>query len=382
LLAWCLSRAWVIGVAIAGSLWYRPSHDSAGIGVPRPLALLGSWDYAWYLGIARSGYAVHPVDVTVRQSNIAFSPLLPWIMRVGIATSTNPFLWAFIASNLAFLGALTAFHQLSADRAGQAFATRSTWILALAPAAVYASLAYTDGITLALAAGAALAATRGRWCLAGLAAAIATLARPQGVFIGVLIVLIAVSATDVAPRLRVRNALIGGVPPVATYIGFLAWLQVTRGSWNLQTKAEQAWGRRSPGWASLEQLARQVRGVVTYPSAHRLGQLVDASQSAGWLDHALDLTSAIVMFALIIALWRLEGTWRSPWVIFSALVAMTSLTTGILDSEMRYGLLAFPLIWPVARWLGRASRPQLGVLMVLAFALLVPFVLLMRFGAP
>ena len=86
--------------------------------------------------------------------------------------------------------------------------------------------------------------------------------------------------------------------------------------------------------------------------------------------------------ALIIALWRLEGTWRSPWVIFSALVVMTSLTTGILDSEMRYGLLAFPLIWPVARWLGRASRPQLGVLMVLAFALLVPFVLLMRFGAP
>ena len=72
-----------------------------------------------------------------------------------------------MVANLAFLGALAAFRALTAERDGEAAATRAVWTLALLPTAVYCSLAYTESIALLCAVAAAVAAVRGRYLLAG-----------------------------------------------------------------------------------------------------------------------------------------------------------------------------------------------------------------------
>ena len=154
-LAWAASRVLVIGLAVLTELWLGPTSLSNDRSVPGPLTLLGSWDTSWYIDIARHGYDHNTGLVGVVMTNLAFFPLLPAVMWLGLKTATNPFLWGFVVSNLAFFGAVLGFHRLTWDRRGLAFANRATWVFALAPPAIYASLAYTDGILVALAVGAA-----------------------------------------------------------------------------------------------------------------------------------------------------------------------------------------------------------------------------------
>ena len=47
---------------------------------------------------------------------------------------------------------------------------------------------------------------------------------------------------------------------------------------------------------------------------------------------------------------------RSPWVGYSALVLAVPLSTGSVNSLARFGLLAFPLMWPLADWVNETPR--------------------------
>jgi hypothetical protein len=352
-LAWALSRALVIVLAIIVERLLGPTSLGNDPSVPAPLTLLGSWDTSWYIDIARHGYDHYTGLVGVVFTNLAFFPLLPMVMWVGIRTSTNPFIWGFVVSNLAFFGAVLGMHRLSWDRRDLAFANRATWVFAFAPPAIYASLAYTDGLLIALAIGASLAATRGHWYLAGLAAALAALTRPPGILVAVLVVMIAASAADLPWPARVRHALIGSVPAVLTVGGFLAWMQLERGSWELPLNAQGAWHRGALGISLVTGLPKATYSVIDYivpPFKHGL------FQHLVWTGSERDFLFTILMVVLCVALWRTEGGWRSPWVLFSVLAIFVPLLSGSYSSMMRFGLVAFPLVWPVADWLGHGGR--------------------------
>ena len=72
-------------------------------------------------------------------------------------------------------------------------------------------------------------------------------------------------------------------------------------------------------------------------------------------------------------LWRREGGLRSPWVAYSAAILVVPLSSGTITSMARFGLLAFPLVWPLADWLGRDRRRALrwGAAAVVLIVLLV-----------
>jgi hypothetical protein len=288
-------------------------------------------------------------------TNYAFFPLLPWIMRIGFATSTNPFIWGFIASNLCFLAGLIAFFYLSRIWRDERFATWATWIGACFPGSIYASLAYTDGILFGLATCAALAAVRRRWWLAGAISILAALDRPQGIFVAGLVVMIALVASDYSWRDRVRWAAIGGVPGVAAYIGFLAWLQAAHGSWQLNFQAEAAWGRTSPG---IHMFWQQIRQMLMFPINHPLTDVFKIApiENRVWPANVRDFIAAIGCCVLIVILMRTRGPFRLAWVVFSALVILTPLATATWGSELRYSIVAFPLLWPIAAWLSRSPR--------------------------
>jgi len=369
--AWVVSRVPVVALAVALSLLAGSGARAVDPAVPGALRLLGDWDTSWYLDIARNGYDDYLGLVGVFFSNLAFFPMLPALMRGALEVGLNPFLVALAVSNLAFLGALAGMHRLTAERYGPALAGRATWTLALAPPAAYASLAYTDGIVLALALAVALAARRGWWWAAGAAGAVATLARPPGVLVALLAVAIAV--LDDAPRpARLRRAALALAPSVLAMTVFLGWMQLSRGSWGLPFAAQGAWDR-----------APLVIGLVT----HLPGEVVDAVVAVATWDPSAEWTSTLrdvgftALYGLLLArLWRMEGGWRSPWVLYSAGALALPLSSGSLTSMARFGLIAFPLAWAAATWIeeGGTRRRRGAVAGAAAVTVLLVAQLLIR----
>lgn len=379
LTAWLLSRALVFAVAITGSAWLGWTPESTPSHVPRSLALLGGWDAHWYLRIAQHGYQTDTAGIATHHSDFVFYPLLPAIMHLGSLTSSSPFLWGVVASNVVFLIGLVVFHTLTEDRSGVRIANLATWVLAFSPAAVYASLAYTDGILLGLATGAALAAWRGKWWLATLLSAASVLTRPQGFLVALLVVMIAVTAPAVPGRVRAARATLAVVPAIAVYSGFLAWMQFARGSWQLPFIGQQAWYRTSPGLPAIRGIGTELHYVFSYPWSK---PHLPAWRILYWTGPVRDLIVTIAMFALVWALIRFEGSWRSIWVIFTVLALLVPLASGNFSSDTRFGLLAFPLVWPVAAWLERGALRRLYWAAGVGVVLIVVLVLQIKYAYP
>jgi hypothetical protein len=369
LLAWAASRALVLAAGLVLSLALGIPERGVDPAVPRALALLGGWDTTWYLDLARNGYAYDLGQVGEVFTNLAFFPVLPGLMAAALAVGVNPFWAALVVANVAFLGALVAFRALSADRLDERTADLATWALALFPPAVAASQAYTEGIALLLAVAAGLAAWRGRWLLAGLAVAGAALTRPTGILVAVLVAMLAWQAGR--PGRPRRLALAVG-PGLAAFAAFLAWMQVARGSWGLPFQAQRAWDR-----------GEVILGLVTVlpgEIAAAVGRVVSLDVGVSWVAVVRDLLAGALYVVLLVALARREG-WRSPWVVYSLLVVALPVASGTVTSLARIGLVAFPLAWPAAHWLGAdrgRARRAAGAAVVLGVA----FVALLAWRSP
>lgn len=295
--------------------------------------------------MARHGYAHDMGQVGDVFTNLAFFPLMPAIMAAFLAVGVNPFVGALVVSNLAFLGALVGLRAVTSQRMGPEAADRAVWVLALAPPALYCSMAYTEGIAVLCAVGAALLAMRGRWALAGLVAAVAALTRPTGILVALLVGLLALYGPSPG---RLRRAALGVLPAVAAVAAFLGWMAAARGSALLPLEAQRAWDRGQLGIGLVTAAPREI--------AAGWGHVVGGEFSAAWHATIRDVAFLAIYLVLLAALWRREGGVRSPWVVYSAAVLAVPLSSGTITSMARFGLLAFPLAWPVADWLAGDPR--------------------------
>src|SRR5919199_1702721 len=85
LLPFVLSRALLLAGSLA-ALALLPLHPGDGPWAGGPatpwIAALSRWDGRWYLSVAQHGYGYQPGQA----SNVAFSPLYPWLMQgLGVA---------------------------------------------------------------------------------------------------------------------------------------------------------------------------------------------------------------------------------------------------------------------------------------------------------
>lgn len=360
--AWAGSRALVLVTGVVASLLFGLPTRGVDPAVPDALALLGGWDTTWYLDIARHGYATDTGRVGEVFTNLAFFPLVPGLMATFLAIGLNPFIGTLVVSNLAFLGALAGLRALTASRMGEAAATRAVWTLALLPPAVYCSMAYTEGIALGCAIAAALAAVRGRWALAGLVAAVAALTRPTGALVALLVGMLALH--DPSPG-RIRRAALGVLPSALAVGAFLAWMAVARGSAMLPFEAQRAWDRGQLG----------IGLVTAAPTEIAAGwELVrEGTLTAAWHATLRDVAFLAGYLWLLVRLWRAEGGLRSPWVAYSVAALAIPLSSGTVTSTARFGLMAFPLVWPLADWVGddpRRARPAVAVAVLVTVALI------------
>ncbi|MCB0019616.1 MAG: hypothetical protein KDE09_17620, partial [Anaerolineales bacterium] len=105
------------------------------------------YDSWWYSDIIADGYSLGDV-ASGAQGNIAFFPLYPLLIQLvmKLSGSTSPFLPAVLIANGSFLLGLFYLYALAAAEFDQATAARTVFYLAAAPAALFFSAFYTEGL--------------------------------------------------------------------------------------------------------------------------------------------------------------------------------------------------------------------------------------------
>jgi Gpi18-like mannosyltransferase len=175
---WLVLR--VISLVVAPlAFYFRPPGSGIVAVTSLKSFLLGpwyTWDVRYYVEIVRNGYL--PGRPTAN-----FHPLYPWISALFAAVSREPLLSLLLVSSIAALLLVIIFYHLARLDCDEQHAWQATALLLCWPASLALFLPYTEALFLLLSVYCLFAARQQRFWLAGLAGALATLTRQQGLFL-------------------------------------------------------------------------------------------------------------------------------------------------------------------------------------------------------
>jgi Mannosyltransferase (PIG-V) len=333
---WAGSRVLVVGAALAVH-WLRAPRGFFGPPVlDHALGALEAWDGVWYRLIAEHGYLLVPG----RQSDPAFFPLYPLLLKIAGATGLPLGVAGVVLSNLFFLVALLAFDQLGREVLPSATARRATLLLAVFPTTYVCSMVYPESLVLASFALAGLLALRRRWLACAACAAVAALARPEGVLVVVPIGAAALASWRSlvpAERGRALAAVLAAPAAALSFPLYLGWALHDPLAWS---KAQRAWGRSFRPAGPVHAVTNLVREVARQPWATR------------------DAAFCAVTLVLLAVAWRM-GAPRA-WILLGALLVLLPLGSGSFESLARFTLPALPVYWGLAH-LTRPSAARVAV---------------------
>src|SRR5215468_1312642 len=137
---------------------YPGQRAQAFLGKNLSLAAWARWDAGWYLSIAERGYWYDPHGA----SNVAFFPLLPFLMK-GLGAMTGNYAAAgLLITNLAALGAVLVLWHWVRSEAGPAAAERAAMWLLVYPFSFYFHSIYAESLFFLLVALTFQASARGQ----------------------------------------------------------------------------------------------------------------------------------------------------------------------------------------------------------------------------
>ncbi|CAA9241591.1 MAG: hypothetical protein AVDCRST_MAG42-1732 [uncultured Chthoniobacterales bacterium] len=231
----------------------RPVTPNRTVGVLSvevyPLVNMWSrWDAGWYHSIAEYGYHFSPG----KQSNTAFFPLYPMLMRVAHlmvpgTTDLSWFIAGMIVSHAALLTALFYLVLLVRIDFDQATATRTALYVLVFPTTVFLSAVYSESLFMAATAAAFYYARKNRWLVAGICAGAATLTRSPGILLGLPLLLEYLQQRNYRWRDIRPNVLALGLMPLCL-AGLMLYFYWRFGNLLATRDAQLAWGH---GWGSL-----------------------------------------------------------------------------------------------------------------------------------
>jgi hypothetical protein len=266
------------------------------------LRALARWDGAWYLDMAQHGY--HQVPVWPHGSaSFAFFPLFSWVVGAGSwATHLSPLIVALALTTVLGGVAALVIWLLTAQVFGDQVAHRAAALFCFFPGAFVLSMAYTESLTIAAAAGALLALSRRRWVLAGVLGAAAAMSRPTA---GVLVLAAAWCTIQAwrrgeglrplwAPALTAAGTLIVVGYQWALSGHALEWLYIETTSWRDQSGFT---------FKTVQRLFNFVRSPTLSFGTGGLNDLVWAGGLAvallgGWLIIRRRLPAALTIYGL------------------------------------------------------------------------------------
>jgi Gpi18-like mannosyltransferase len=280
------------------------------------------WDAEWYTTIAEHGYTYVPGAA----SNVAFSPLLPALMKVGsVALGRDDvdgwLLGGLIASNLALVVGIAYLVRLLRLDFDILVARRAALSVLVFPTSLFLSAVYPESLYLAFSVAAFYYARRQNWWLAGALGAAGTLARPHGILIIVPLAYEYMAQRKFSLRSIRRDLLALGLI-AAAFVGWAMYLFDISGIPLLVLHAGAPWNRQlTPPWQVLQTFFSQPLVVHSYSHS------------------PLDLLFALAFLVLTIATWWMV---RTSYAVYTTLLFSIMVSSGLLTSIMRYELVLFP----------------------------------------
>jgi len=305
------------------------------------------FDSGWYFGVARNGY----VYVENGRSNLAYFPVYPLLMRyVGRLfgpSASNVYLGGIIVSWTAFVLAMIVLYDLAKLDLPARRAERAVLLTAIFPFAFFFGVVYTESVFLLFTLLAFYGFRTRRWLWGGLAGAIATATRVNGVFI--LPALAWIAWRTAKPEARDRMLAFAGVVLAASGIGLYSLYVYSLSGNPLEWAASiQRWGYH-PGGSPLLGPFRLVRALVSHPYAFLAGErmaLYDTLNGMTALAFAATVPfvwrrfGAAYGFLLVANLWlplssgQYEGLGRYCAVLFPSFIWLASLRSRVVSTYL------------------------------------------------
>ena len=340
----------------------------------RPLfEALGTWDGGWYMRIATHGYttAMHPPSSFT--ASTAFLPVLPVLLRIsqfvsGLAILQAAVLTSFLIGAVASICVWLFVRHLTDTPT----ADRGTALWCFFPGAVTLSLVYTEGLLVVFAVVCLFALMRGRWLLAGIAAAGASATAPEGLALFACCAWAAgaaILAKRAEPPLAVgRHLAVSGEGTTST-MPASPWRR-----WSTTTSPLLAPLLAPMGWLVYQAYLWRRTGDLTFwyqvekrffnggfhPWAVTGHLAQQAINQPGVPSFVIPTLGLLVLAAAAVALWL----WKPPAVvtIYAAVTMALVLSSGVLGARPRFFIAAFPFVVALARPVrGPAFHALLGV---------------------
>lgn len=320
----------------------------------------GWWDGWWYVGIAKRGYWFFRPD---RQSPVAFFPAYPSAMQYLGRVVGGPLVAGFLITMTCGLGVAVAFHRWCVVKLGSAKARLALALLLLYPFAFYLMGAvYADALFIVAALGAFLALEHDRPVLAGLAAVVATAARPVGVALVLGLWVLYLERRGVFGRPQARRR-----PRAADAGLLLAPMGMAAFCLFLWSRFGEPFAffdvAGAPGWD-------QPPGAHTWFKVHWVKAMWNGPWTDGHFGHLLiNALATVVTAAFIPMVFRRLGWGYGVYVVIAVLA--TAVATKDFVGMGRYSLAAFPCFAMAAEVLFRRPRLAWAVLGVSGVGLVI-----------
>jgi hypothetical protein len=320
--------------------------------------IFAAWDSGWYFDIASRGYYFNPVG----QSSIAFFPLYPMLMRAFAAPfgGSDKAIWisGIAVACAAFALALLVIHQFTLRVFGDRETARRTVLyLAVFPFSLFFTRVYAESVFLLMSALAISRAYDARWWQAGLWGGLATIARPNGILIGLPLGLMALAGRPTVRDLVRRLLALAPVPlALAGYCAYAYTLSGDPLAW-LNAQAQWGYSLGHPPWQQLLQLiARLVDyGLYDYFFISPLAPFRLFHGAAG-----------LLFLVLLPAIFKRLGVAMGAYVLVSLLVPLSG---NALEGVGRYAAVLFPAFM----LLGAVKSPRAQEAILIAGSLFLAF---------
>lgn len=320
------------------------SGNGSVSGLPSLGTGMSNWDGYWYLRTAAEWYGHHVPTSSGDYSTLGFMPLYPLLMWLVAHVTQIGNLGSGIAISMISGGIATILiGKLAEEWWGEVAARRAILFWCLFPGTIVFSMVYTEGLTLALIAGAIILLRRKRWLWAGVCAGFSTAIAP--------VALAAVPMCAVAAWREIRargwddrgarRALIAPVLSTFGAIGFGIFLWFWAGSPLADYTAQRvAWSESST--------------PLAIPRV--FGSLLHQMYISGVGSHGpggIDLNGIAALLGTAFLFWGLKLLWEhrrrvpvTAWV-WTLCVAVLALTSAKTPPNPRMLVVMFPVVMAV-----------------------------------
>jgi hypothetical protein len=327
--------------------WMLPAGDAT------VRSRLLSWDAGWFVRVARDGYPkgyTYDGNGDVAGNGLAFFPGYPMLVRLVHELTRLDFETAALAlSWLAGAVAATLVYALGRRLYDARVATALTILFCAQPMSVVLSMGYSEGLFVALVAGALLAAHRRSWLLTGVLGLAAGLTRPTGAAVGVALAVAALMELRERRPGRWQAVAAAGVALLGVP-AYLWWVGRRVGDWHAWFDIQTA------GWGSTFDFGL---GALRF--------VLDALRTGdGWIQVSVALLLIAAVVAAVAALAR--RVWPPLTVYGLIALALVMGQNGFYHSKPRLLVPVLLILVPAALALARA-RGRTAALVLAGYAL-------------